>query len=243
MPPEWGTEQSVKKSLGLLQRVANLLLARFQRRQRDCPAGVVLDHAHLHSVGEDGGDQRQVVFDGLGGQALHAVDELLELPGRDFVHIQMADTLINAWGHLSVIGLGLFTQGLFHVLREPLAGEGFKLDVSIGKGRATALLVKEDHLPGQFLLDLPLRQAGCGRPGFGLHYLFALWGVSARDTEPIRIAALCVGCHCENLLSDLTQRRKKGIISPHCAIVDCSGICASSPRQVFAAPGGVLFCF
>ena len=136
-----------------------------------------------------------MILDGFGRQPIHTVDELLELPGRDLVHVQVPNALIDAWGHLPVVGLRFLAQGLFHILREPLVGESLKLDVAIGEGRAAALLVKEDHLSGKLLLNLPLRHSWCGRPGPALHHLLALRGIAHRGTNPVGIAAFCIGCH------------------------------------------------
>ena len=99
-----------------------------------------------------------MVFNALGGQGLalmgligpwltEAVDKFLYLPGRDLVHVQVADILVYPGGQLPVVGLRALAQGLLHVLLEPLPGEGLKLDVSIGEGRTPAFFIKENHLP------------------------------------------------------------------------------------------------
>lgn len=80
-------------------RVAYLL---FQRRQRDGATGVILEHSHLDSIGENGGNHRQVVLDALGRQApvtvglicprlTQAVDKLLNLPGRNLIHVEVTN--------------------------------------------------------------------------------------------------------------------------------------------------------
>lgn len=210
LPADRGAGQGVKESLCLLQGIADLLLPRLQRWQRDRPAGVVLEHAHFDGVSEHGGDQGQVIFDALGGQGAvrvclvrprltEAVDKLLYLPGRDLVHVQVAEILVHPGGQLLIVGLCALAQRLFHILFEPLPGEGLKLDVTIGEGGAPALFIKENHLPVQLLLDLLRRHAWGGRPGLGLHHLFSLRGVPAGGPEPVGIAALCVRRHSVNL--------------------------------------------
>ena len=117
-----------------------------------------MEHAHFDGVSEHGGDQGQVIFDALGGQGAvrvclvrprltEAVDKLLYLPGRDLVHVQVADILVYPGGQLPVVGLRALAQGLLHVLLEPLPGEGLKLDVTVGEGGAPAFFIKENHLP------------------------------------------------------------------------------------------------
>lgn len=100
LPAERSVHQGVKECLGLFQCVAYLFFPSLQRRQRDVPAGVKLEHVHLDCVGEHGGNQGQVILDGLGRQPLvgmglvrsrfsQTVDEFLYVAGCDFIHVEI----------------------------------------------------------------------------------------------------------------------------------------------------------
>ena len=93
-------------------------------------------------------------------------------------------------------------------------------------------------------LDLP---PGSGGPAYGDTGLpVGVFPAVADDRLfPDRPAAFCVfSCHCENLLSDLTQQQKKGIILLHCVMVGNCGICASfAVWSVSSTPGGFMLLF
>ena len=196
LPPQRGVYKRVQERLSLLHGVALLLLSGIQRRQRDGSAGVILEHPHLDSVDEHGGDHGKEVFDALGRKSLdvlrlvgprlaQTVDELLDLTRRDFVHIEVPKGCMDPLRHIGIAGLCALAQALFHILAHPLAGEGLKFDVAVRQRGAAALFIKENHLPVQLLLNLPLRHAWRRRPGLRLHHLLALRGIAHRGPDTV----------------------------------------------------------
>ena len=78
----------------------------------------------------------------IGSSFSQAVDELLDLPRGDLVHVEVPESCIDSPGHIFIAGLRALAKGLFHILLLPLAGEGFKLDMAVGERGSVALLLK-----------------------------------------------------------------------------------------------------
>ena len=114
-----------------------------------------------------------------------AVDEPLNLPGRDFIHVEMTKGIIDAWGHRLVVLLGTLAQIGAYVLLEPLLREGLELDMTIPKSRSAAFFVEKDHLTGQLFFNLFAGHARRRRPAHGFYHLLAVCGISAEGLDAV----------------------------------------------------------
>ena len=82
-------------------------------------------------------------------------NELLDLTRRELVHIEMPQRMVYALCKGTVIADRALAELLSGIFVEPLLGKGFEFDMP-GADAAAALFLKENHLPLQLFLNLPL---------------------------------------------------------------------------------------
>ena len=82
-------------------------------------------------------------------------NEFLNLSRRELVHIEMSQRRVYALCKGAIIADRALAELLSGIFVEPLLGKGFEFDMP-GADTTAALLLKENHLPLQLFLNLPL---------------------------------------------------------------------------------------
>lgn len=120
----------------------------------------------------------------IGAGLAQAVDKLLDLTRRDFVHIEVPKGCIDPLRHIGIAGLCALAQGLFHILLHPLLGEGFKFvwpSVSEEPRHSSQREPSAGSAPSQSAAPSAWRR----RPGLRLHHLLALRGIAHRGPDTV----------------------------------------------------------